>query len=76
MPDQRPVAIANTSPLQYLHQCGPSDLLAKLYQEILVPPAVVQELAAGRTRLIRVTSAALSRSTSVRRYPAPPVWRA
>ena len=27
MPDQRPVAIANTSPLQYLHQCGLSDLL-------------------------------------------------
>jgi hypothetical protein len=25
MPDQRPVAIANTSPLQYLHQCGLTD---------------------------------------------------
>ena len=49
MPDQRPVAIANTSPLQYLHQCGLSDLFAKLYREVLVPPAVVQELAAGRT---------------------------
>ena len=48
MPDQRPVAIANTSPLQYLHQCGLTDLLAKLYQEVLVPPAVIQELAAGR----------------------------
>jgi predicted nucleic acid-binding protein len=42
MPDQRPVAIANTSPLQYLHQCGLTDLLAKLYQEVLVPPAVIQ----------------------------------
>ncbi|HJX66975.1 MAG TPA: hypothetical protein VJ860_23835 [Polyangia bacterium] len=49
MPDQRPVAIVNTSPLQYLHQCGLSDLFAKLYWEVLVPPAVVQELAAGRT---------------------------
>jgi predicted nucleic acid-binding protein len=49
MPDQRPVAIANTSPLQCLHQCGLSDLFARLYQEVLVPPAVVQELAAGRT---------------------------
>jgi len=48
MPDPRPVTIANTSPLQYLHQCGLTDLLVKLYDEILVPPAVVQELAAGR----------------------------
>jgi predicted nucleic acid-binding protein len=48
MPDERPFAIANTSPLQ-LHQCGLSDLFAKLYREVLVPPAVVHELAAGRT---------------------------
>ena len=48
MPDPRPVTISNTSPLQYLHQCGLTDLLVKLYEEILVPPAVVQELAAGR----------------------------
>jgi uncharacterized protein len=48
MPELRPVTITNTSPLQYLHQCGLIDLLPKLYKEILVPPAVVQELAAGR----------------------------
>jgi predicted nucleic acid-binding protein len=48
MPDPSPVTIANTSPLLYLHQCGLTDLLVKLYDEILVPPAVVQELAAGR----------------------------
>ena len=48
MPDPRPVTIANTSPLQYFHQCRLTDLLVKLYEEILVPPAVVQELAAGR----------------------------
>jgi len=47
MPEQRPVAVANTSPLQYLHQCGLIDLLPKLYPEVLVPPAVVQELANG-----------------------------
>ena len=40
MPDPRPVTIANTSPLQYLHQCGLTNLLVKLYDEILVPPAV------------------------------------
>ena len=54
MPDQHPVAIANTSPLQYLHQCGLSDLFAKLYREVLVPPAVVQELAAQRRELLMV----------------------
>jgi hypothetical protein len=48
MPDQRRVAVANTSPLMYLHQCGLIDLLPKLYPEVLVPPAVVQELANGR----------------------------
>lgn len=48
MPDPRSVVIANTSPLQYLHQCGLIDLMARLYREVLVPPAVVQELAAGR----------------------------
>ena len=39
-----PVTIANTSPLLYLHQCGLADLVLKVYEEILVPPAVVQEL--------------------------------
>jgi uncharacterized protein len=48
MPEPRLVAVANTSPLQYLHQTGLLDLLPKLYQRVLVPPAVVGELAAGR----------------------------
>jgi predicted nucleic acid-binding protein len=47
MPDPRRVAVANTSPLQYLHQCSLIDLLPKLYAQVLVPPAVVQELANG-----------------------------
>ncbi len=37
----------NTSPLQYLHQLGCLDLLAQLYGNVLVPTAVVQELAQG-----------------------------
>ncbi len=41
MPEQRRVAVANTSPLQYLHQCGLVELPPKLYAEVLVLPAVV-----------------------------------
>ena len=40
--------IVNTSPLQYLHQVGQLDLFPKLFGRIIVPEAVVTELAAGR----------------------------
>ena len=39
--------ISNTSPLQYLYQVGQLPLLAHFYQQVTIPPAVVQELAAG-----------------------------
>jgi predicted nucleic acid-binding protein len=45
MPER--AVISNTSPLLYLHQIRQLPLLAKLYQRILVPEAVVRELAAG-----------------------------
>jgi predicted nucleic acid-binding protein len=48
MHEPRLVAVANTSPFQYLHQTGLLELLPQLYQRVLVPPAVVAELAAGR----------------------------
>jgi len=35
MPDERPVAIANTSPLQYMHQCGLSGGLSDLFARLL-----------------------------------------
>jgi hypothetical protein len=38
----------DTSPLQYFHQLGRLDLLPKLAAKILVPPAVVEELAIGK----------------------------
>lgn len=41
--------VCNTSPLQYLHQVGLLGLLPDLAGTILVPPAVVAELAAGRS---------------------------
>ena len=40
--------IVNTSPIQYLHQAGQLDLFPKLFGRIIVPEAVVIELAAGR----------------------------
>lgn len=45
MPER--AVISNTSPLLYLHQIRELPLLAKLYRKILVPEAVVRELAAG-----------------------------
>ncbi len=44
-----PDVICNTSPLQYLHQTGLLRLLHELAGRIIVPPAVVDELAAGRS---------------------------
>lgn len=43
-----PEIISNTSPFQYLHQLGLLDLLPSLFGSITVPPAVVEELEAGR----------------------------
>lgn len=43
-----PEVVCNTSPLQYLHQIGALDVLPALYGRILVPLAVVEEIAAGR----------------------------
>jgi predicted nucleic acid-binding protein len=39
--------ISNTSPLQYLYQLGQFALLPRFYQQVTIPPAVVQELADG-----------------------------
>jgi hypothetical protein len=41
-------AISDTSPLQYLFQAGVLDLLPHLFGTVLVPPAVADELRAGR----------------------------
>lgn len=43
-----PDVICNTSPLQYLFQLRQLDLLREMAGSIVVPPAVVKELAVGR----------------------------
>jgi uncharacterized protein len=42
-----PEVIADTSPLQYLHQAALPDLLPRLYGHIIVPGAVAEELERG-----------------------------
>jgi predicted nucleic acid-binding protein len=45
MPER--LVVANTSPLLYLHRIGHLDVLRRLYEAIVVPPAVRAELQAG-----------------------------
>jgi hypothetical protein len=45
-----PDVICDTSPIQYLHQCGVLLLLHDLYSSIIIPEAVLAELAEGRAR--------------------------
>ncbi len=42
-----PSVIADTSPLQYLHQIGCLGLLADLFQRVIVPDGVAQEIQRG-----------------------------
>ncbi|MCX7046596.1 MAG: DUF3368 domain-containing protein [Candidatus Sumerlaeota bacterium] len=51
-------AICNTSPLQYLHQAGQIHLLPAVVGTIVVPPAVVNELSAGRNLGVSVPNLA------------------
>lgn len=48
MPERE--VISNTSPLLYLHQVGQLDLLHHLYRQVVVPPAVREELRVGAER--------------------------
>lgn len=40
-------AICNTSPIQYLFQCGLLELLHELYGQVIIPEAVAAEIAEG-----------------------------
>jgi predicted nucleic acid-binding protein len=44
----REPVISNTSPIFYLHRLGLLDLLEKLYGEIIIPNAVLEELEEGK----------------------------
>ncbi|MEO6324347.1 MAG: DUF3368 domain-containing protein, partial [Thermoanaerobaculia bacterium] len=42
--------VVDTSPLQYLHQLGQLALIKERFSRVVAPPAVVEELSAGRAR--------------------------
>ncbi len=42
------VVIVNTSPLFYLHRLGCLNILEKLYDKIVIPYAVIDELKEGK----------------------------
>lgn len=45
-----PRAISNTSPLLYLYRIGVIDWLSKLFEEVWIPSAVMEELKEGRRK--------------------------
>ena len=49
-----PDVVCDTSPLQYLYQIGMLHLLPQLVDTIIVPPAVVDEIAVGRALGVRL----------------------
>lgn len=49
-----PLTISNTSPLLYLHLIQHLSILQKLYQQVVIPPAVAAELAVGGSQGINV----------------------
>jgi uncharacterized protein len=68
-----PEVVCNTSPLQYLHQIGALDVLPTLYRRILVPLAVVEEIAAGRQAGVNLPDLAALDWLEAREV-APGVW--
>lgn len=67
-----PEVICNTSPLQYLHQLGYLQLLPALAGKVIVPPAVVDELAVGRELGIDLPAVDRLGWVAVRRPAAAP----
>jgi hypothetical protein len=73
-------AISNTSPLFYLHQIGALDWLPRLFADVWITSAVIQELDAGRRQGCLVPEFGVHPWIRVdfRRHPPPhprPGWR-
>jgi predicted nucleic acid-binding protein len=68
------VVVADTSPLNYLVLIHCQDVLAALYDRVLVPPAVMTELDHPRTpRIVRAWLGHLPQWLEVRGVRSPPV---
>jgi predicted nucleic acid-binding protein len=61
-----PDVISNTSPIQYLYQLGFLDILKKLYGQVMIPYAVLNELSNGRKQGIELPDPALLNWINIR----------
>ena len=68
-----PDVICNTSPLQYLHQLDLLHLFQALAERIIIPPAVVQELAVGRAQGVSLPDPTTLEWVTVRQPASAPV---
>lgn len=66
--------LPQTSPILYLHRLGHLDLLQELYEYILVPGAVVEELRAGKEQGEDVPDIADYNRTQVRSLDFVQFW--
>ncbi len=70
------IVVADTSPLNYFVQIGCESVLSSLYQRVLIPPSVLDELGhAGAPKIVGEWLLDLPRWIEVRRTAAPPVLR-
>jgi predicted nucleic acid-binding protein len=67
-----PDVICDTSPFQYLYQLDLLHVLFALAKQVIVPPAVVEELAAGRALGVRLPDPTLLDWVMVRRPTSEP----
>jgi uncharacterized protein len=65
--------ICNTSPIQYLHQLGLLHILEALAGQVIIPPAVVDELAMGHRLGIDLPDLEALEWVKVRRPASAPV---
>jgi predicted nucleic acid-binding protein len=65
--------ICNTSPIQYLHQLGLLHILKALAGQVIIPPAVVDELAMGHRLGIDLPDLEALEWVKVRRPASAPV---
>jgi len=67
------IVVADTSPLNYFVQIGCESVLSSLYQRVLIPPSVLDELGhAGAPKIVGEWLLDLPRWIEVRRTAAPP----
>jgi predicted nucleic acid-binding protein len=66
-----PSVIADTSPLQYLHQIGSLGLLADVFQRVIVPDGVAQEIQRGTLQGVDLPTLGQLPWVTIQTTPAP-----